>query len=271
MIFIFSGTGNSYHVAKRISTSAESDMVDMAAAVRYKRSFYNADGKSVGFVFPVYFHGLPSVVEEFLETVEIVKPGYVYAVSTCAGESGKACEQLQDILGKKLKVDAYYDVLMPENAVFYEDVPDKEEAKKINEKADATIDNIISSIGKEERGDFRTMAGSECFEQMRKDYAAFRNTEPFSVDERCIECRMCEHVCPEQIIKVYHRKPVWDELQCSMCMCCLNMCPKEALQFADLTQKRGRYFHPDYYMWSLGVNPPLKYEDFKKYDSGLRY
>jgi len=271
MIFVFSGTGNSYHAAKRIATAFETDMVDMAAAVRYKRSFYNADGKDVGFVFPVYYHGLPSVVEEFLETVEIVKPGYVYALSTCAGESGKACEQLQEILGKKLKVDAYFDVLMPENAVFYEDVPDKEESKKINDAADATVDKVIGSIRDKSKGDFRTLAGSNNFDEAREMYFDLRNTEQFSVDERCIECRICEHVCPEQIIKVYHRKPVWDELQCSMCMACLNMCPKQALQFADLTQKRGRYFHPEFYMWSLGVNPPYKFEDFKKYDSGLRY
>ena len=271
MIFVFSGTGNSYHVAKSIAAELESDMVEMASAVRYKRSFYNADENTVGFVFPVYFHGLPSVVEEFLQTVEIVKPGHVFAVSTCAGESGKACEQLQDILGKKLKVDAFYDVLMPENAVFYEDVPGKEEAEKINGSADSAVGGIISSIKKQEKGDFRTMAGSDCFDEMRQRYSAFRNTEPFSVDERCIECRVCEHVCPEQIIKVYHRKPVWDEMECSMCMSCLNLCPKQALQFADLTQNRGRYFHPEYYMWSLGVNPPYKYEDFKKYDSGLRY
>ena len=271
MIFVFSGTGNSYHTAKRIATAFESDMVEMAAAVRYKRSFYNADGNDVGFVFPVYFHGLPSVVEEFLEKLEIVKPGHVYAVSTCAGESGKACEQLQEILGKRLKVDAFYDVLMPDNAVFYEDVPDKEELKKINDAADKTIDGIIESIRNKERGDFRTMAGSDNFDEYREQYLVFRDTEPFSVDERCIECRICEHVCPEQIIKVYHRKPVWDELQCSMCMACLNMCPKKALQFADKTQDRGRYMHPEYYMWSLGVNPPYKLEDFKKYDSGLRY
>ena len=271
MIFVFSGTGNSYHAAKMIATAFKSDMVEMAAAVKYKRKFYNAEGNDVGFVFPVYYHGLPSVVEEFLEMVEIVKPGHVYAVSTCAGESGKACEQLQEILGKRLKVDAFYDVLMPENAVYYEDVPDKDEAKRINDAADVTISGIIESLGKKEKGDFRTMAGCDSFDEAREQYFDFRNTEQFTIDEKCIECRICEHVCPEEIIKVYHRKPVWDELQCSMCMSCINMCPKQALQFGDTTKDRGRYFHPDYKMWSLGVNPPYRHEDFKKYDAGFRY
>jgi ferredoxin len=271
MIFVFSGTGNSYHVAKSIATAVEVDLVEMAAAVRYKRSFYNANGEPVGFVFPVYYHGLPSVVEEFLETVEILHPGPTFCVSTCAGESGRACEQLQDILGKRLRIDAFYDVEMPDNAVFYEDVLSKEEADRMNAKADEAIATIIGSIKEGRKGDFRTMAGSDRFDEYRGAYFDFRNTEQFGVDDNCIECRICEHVCPEQIIKVYHRKPVWDEMQCSMCMSCINMCPKKALQIGEITKSRGRYFHPDYYMWSLGVNPPYKREDFKKYESGMRY
>ena len=270
MIFVFSGTGNSYHVAKRISAAFGTDMVEMAAAVMYKRTFYNANGEDVGFVFPVYYYGLPSIVEEFLQTVEIRNAGFVYALSTCAGGSGKACEQLQDILGRKLKVDAYYDILMPENAVFYEDVPSKEEAKRINDEADVAADRIIDSIRSKEKGDHRTLAGCEDFDKAREFYNDFRFTEQFTIDDTCIECRICEHVCPEQIIKVYHRKPVWDEVQCSMCMSCINMCPKKAIQMGDVTRDRGRYFHPTYYMWSLGVKPPYKHEDFKSYDSGFR-
>ncbi len=159
---------------------------------------------------------------------------------------------------------------MPENAVFYEDVPGKDEAKAINDAADAAIDGIISSIKAGEKGDRRTMAGSDCFEKMREDYEDFRFTDRFSYDENCIECRICEHVCPEQIIKVYHRKPVWDDAMCSMCMSCVNMCPKRAIQMGDITKERGRYFHPTYYMWSLGVTPPYKREDFERYDKGLR-
>jgi len=271
MIFVFSGTGNSYHVAKRMAEALEVDLVEMSAAVRFKRFFYNADGEDVGFVFPVYFLGLPSVVEEFLEKVEVRKPGHVFCVSTCAGDSGMACEQVQRILGRRLAVDSMYDVMMPDNAVFYEDVPDKETAERMNAAADSAVDGIVGSIKAREKGDRRSMASSEGYDEAREQYLEFRDTERFTIDDNCIECRICEHVCPEQIIRVYHRKPVWDELQCSMCMSCINMCPKKAIQIGDVTRDRGRYFHPTYYMWSLGVNPPYKREDFKKYDSGLRY
>ncbi len=270
MLFVFSGTGNSYHTAKMIASELGQDMVEIAAAVRYKRTFYNAQGEGVGFVFPTHYFGLPSIVEEFLETVEIRNPGYSFCLSTCAGISGMACEQLQEVLDKRLRIDSYFDVEMPENAVFYEDVPSKEEAKVINDAADVRISEIIGMIKEKKKGDFRTMATKEGFDEARDVYFDLRNTEQFNIDENCIECRICEHVCPEQIIRVYHRKPVWDEFQCSMCMSCLNMCPKKAIQFNDVTQNRERYFHPEYYMWSLGVKPPYKHEEFKSYDAGYR-
>ena len=36
-------------------------------------------------------------------------------------------------------------------------------------------------------------------------YEDQRVTEPFRITEACIQCRICEEVCPEQVIKVYHR------------------------------------------------------------------
>ncbi len=260
MIFVFSGTGNSYHAARCLSEAFQTDMVEIAAAVRYKRFAYDAKGGDVGFVFPVYFFGIPSIVSEFVENIAVKNPGHVYCISTCGGTSGEASEQLQEKLRGKLTVDASYDVIMPDNAVFAFDPPSKEKAAEINAAADVTIGGIIESIRKKEKGDFRTTARKDV-DGLYSKYEEYRNTEAFGFDERCVECRICEHVCPEQVIRVYHRKPVWDEDKCSLCMSCLNLCPKQALQYGDSTASRGRYFHPDYYMWSLGVNPKYKYGD----------
>lgn len=118
MIFTFSATGNSYHVARLVSEATGIPKTDLAAAVRYKRYLYDAKGENVGFVFPVYFLGLPSMVREFAENVEIRNPGKVFCILTCGGESGSAGEMLQEKLGKRLNVDFIADVFMPDNAVF---------------------------------------------------------------------------------------------------------------------------------------------------------
>ena len=257
MIFTFSATGNSYHVSRLISESLGIPKVDLAAAVRYKRYLYDAKGEDVGFVFPVYFLGLPSMVRTFAENLEVRNPGRVFCVLTCGVQSGKAGEMLQECLGKRLHIDSYFDVIMPDNAIFYMDVPPKEEQDRINAEADVTIQGIIGKLRAGETGDHRNHSGPENSEELHAQYEDLRVTEPFTINERCIECRICEEVCSEQIIKIYHRKPVWDEEKCSMCMSCLNLCPKKAIEFGDITKERGRYHHPDFYERILGIS--LKY------------
>lgn len=256
MIFTFSATGNSYHVARLVSEATGIPKIDLAAAVRYKRYLYDAKGEDVGFVFPVYFLGLPSMVREFAENVEIRNPGKVFCILTCGGESGSAGEMLQEKLGKRLNVDLIADVFMPDNAIFYEDVPSKEEQERILSEADVRIASIIDMLKSGETGDHREHSNNKD-PSLYDAYEDARVTEPFTINDRCIECRICEEVCPEQIIKIYHRKPVWDEEKCSMCMSCLNLCPKKAIEFGEKTKNRGRYHHPDFYERIIGI--PLKY------------
>ena len=47
MIFTFSATGNSYHVARLVSEATGVPKTDLAAAVRYKRFLYDAKGETV--------------------------------------------------------------------------------------------------------------------------------------------------------------------------------------------------------------------------------
>lgn len=259
MIFTFSATGNSYAVAKEVSDATGIGLVDLAASVRYKRFGFDAQGEDVGFVFPVYFWGLPSMVRTLAENIQVRNPGRVFCVLTCAGESGIAGEMLQEALGNRLSVDACYDVVMPDNAVFYEEPPSEDECRAMLAEADATVGRIIESIGKGESGDFRT-ANCPDSEEARAMYARYdesRLTEHFRLNGNCIECRICEEVCPEQVIKIYHRKPVWDEERCSMCMSCLNLCPKQAIEFGDSTEGRRRYHNPAFYERILGM--PLRF------------
>lgn len=257
MIFTFSATGNSYHVARRVSESTGVPMVDLAAAVRYKRFLYDAKGEDVGFVFPVYYLGLPAMVRTLAENLEVRNPGHVYCIVTCGGSSGMASKMLDDCLGGRLDIDASYDIRMPDNAIFAFDPPTKEEAETILSGSEEVLDGIIDSVKNKEKGDFLKNGNQPESAELYSKYDEARVTDKFWITNRCIECRICEEVCPEQIIKIYHRKPVWDEDRCSMCMSCLNLCPKQAIQFGDTTESRGRYHHPDFYERILGI--PLKY------------
>lgn len=257
MIFVFSGTGNSYVVARRIADETGQELKNITLQVWNNRWSFDAEGKDVGFVFPVYYWGLPDQVKVLAEHIQVRNARHVWCVATCAGESGDACGMLGRAMSGRLDLDACYDVFMPNNAVFYEPGATEEEAKTILADADIRVGEIIESIKAGKSGDFTTMSCREGAEEMYAHYDEDRTTDKFRLDEGCIECRVCEDVCPSKAIRVYHRKPVWDEEKCSMCMGCLNMCPKKVIEFGDTTVGRQRYYHKEYHKKVLGI--PLRY------------
>jgi ferredoxin len=66
----------------------------------------------------------------------------------------------------------------------------------------------------------------------------------FNVSEACNGCATCGKVCPVGNIKMQDGKPTFLH-HCEQCMACVQWCPKQAINFKDKTQNRGRYHHPD--------------------------
>ena len=91
MVFYFSGTGNSYHVAKKLAEGLGEKMIDMARATREDAYEYTLKkGEKLGFVFPVHAWAPPQMVEQFVQRLELYyeEDVYTYAVCTC-GQSAR--------------------------------------------------------------------------------------------------------------------------------------------------------------------------------------
>ena len=68
MIFYFSGTGNSLYVAQKLQETEGGELINITDALNKKQYNYKPeDGEKVGIIFPVYFNGLPTIVEQFME------------------------------------------------------------------------------------------------------------------------------------------------------------------------------------------------------------
>lgn len=67
----------------------------------------------------------------------------------------------------------------------------------------------------------------------------------FYATDECVGCRLCEKVCPLNIIEFVDRKPEW-EGNCTHCMACISKCPKNAIEFGNVTQGKTRYLLKDY-------------------------
>ena len=83
LIFYFSATGNSRHVAQCLQMANGGILVPMDTCLLEGQHKFSVDeGCSVGFVFPVYFWGLPTIVADFIAALQLDgTPQYTYGVT----------------------------------------------------------------------------------------------------------------------------------------------------------------------------------------------
>ena len=85
MIFYFTGTGNSYAVAKEMSKACSEELISIGNSYKKEEFTYELNNdETLGFIFPTYWYGIPTIVEEFLKKLEIknYKNQYTYLIAT---------------------------------------------------------------------------------------------------------------------------------------------------------------------------------------------
>ena len=251
MIFWFSGTGNSYWSAKELGKTLNEPLVDMAAAIRSGRlNYYVHESEKVGFVFPVYFMGLPSVVDKFIEIMQLSgkQNPEIFAVLTCGQSCGMADELLEKALGKRsLKLYSTYRLVMPDDYVLMYNVGSESEMKKLaSSKAKLAI--VAAKIKQEWKCQIKHSATDAAMTKVFQPmYHGGRKTKKFYADDACVGCGLCAAICPVEAIRITDSgKPEWTKPRCVMCLGCINRCPEHSIQYGSATKKRGRYVHPIY-------------------------
>ena len=242
MIYYFSGTGNSRYAAEKLAKLTDDKCVNMAAV--FKGQVTHADGRTdvTGFVFPVYYSGLPEMVKRFASHHEIKSHlgKYVYCVITCGAETAAADKRLEKCLERKIDYSA--SLRMPDNYVIMYDPSPSDKAIEALRNAENKVDKIADDINKRRKRFNTSFKKDIATALMYPLYNLFRTTRFYKADSNCTSCGLCEKVCPDDAIKIENGKPVWIEKKCQHCTACINRCPEEAIQFTSLTKARGRYY-----------------------------
>ncbi len=247
MILYFSATGNSKYAAEKIAQATGDKTLSLQKA---GTELTLNPGENLGIVTPVYFQGLPSVVEELLAklTIHGNSSNYIFTVFTYGTFSGRGTDTINEYLKKfGLAITADYSVKTADTWTTTFDLSDPNKVAKVVEKEEPQLAEIIQKVQKKEQGHFqKNKPIRPVANLMRGTYNDARKTSHLHVNDACIGCGLCEKNCPVEAIQMKDGKPMWVKEQCTICLQCLHKCPKFAIQYDNKTKNHGQYTHEKY-------------------------
>lgn len=266
-IYFFSGTGNSLFVAKELQKRIpDAAIIPMVSLMKHK--VIQAQGRVIGFVFPVHALTIPIIVRKFIQKLDLEKADYIFAIATREGSVFRGFEKIDQLLKrKKRRLSSHFILKMYNNDARHGKyiVPTKSEIfsreKVVLEQLDIIKEIIITKgISREKDTNYTIKTASNpilgfliekivIFLMNIAEY--FGGVNYFYYDDKCTGCGICEKVCLSKKIKMVDERPTWQkDILCYMCFACLNYCPKEAVQIHDIpgvksySKEGGRYPHP---------------------------
>jgi len=237
-IFCFSGTGNSYAIAKEIGRHFS---VEPELMTHFKGNDpIEVTASRVGIVAPVYMNDIPKVVKEFLLKLSFADAApYVFAVLTSgSGENKNGFKNVNIALAQhNARLALAYDIKMPSAFQGRDDV------ESVLGAVPETVAEISGAI--EGRRENYTPQGTTT---LPKDFAKlsflFKPLTRLTVTEECNGCGLCCKLCPTNNIELCDNKAVRGK-NCIACTACASWCPQHAIRSRMSRMLKGQYHHPE--------------------------
>jgi NAD-dependent dihydropyrimidine dehydrogenase PreA subunit len=201
----------------------------------------------LGLVFPLHWWGIPWLVEEFVNGLDLAAVRYVFAVVTRGGSPGCAMGQLRTLLkGRGVGLHAFSYVRMPGNYVVEYDTGSRYRHNAIYRRAEKKLRRIAGEVAKEtgRRRELPIGRWIAYLVNARWRRIVHHQDSRFYADDRCVSCGTCVRLCPVEDIRLVAGRPEWLG-RCAQCFACLHHCPTRAIQFGTKTVRRRRYVHPE--------------------------
>ena len=232
-IYCFSSTGNSLYVAKRISEKINASLISMTQNVDV------CIDDMIGFVFPVYFWGLPKIVERFITRLKIANDkAYVFTIATYGSTIHGVLGAVIKIMTRKQIKLAYGNTLKSvENYIPGYKVNDTESfQKRIDENLSVIVNEIYE---KRHNSPAKSTILNRIISSMNPANQADCD-QYFTVSDYCNGCGVCQNVCPVNNIDIKNVKPVFKH-SCEHCLACIHACPQTAIEWKTKTIGKERY------------------------------
>ena len=241
MIWVFSATGNSRHAADRLGQLLSEPVRDLSQC---KGTLSLQDQREI-FVLPLYFWGLPSLVQEWLGRTAAQPRSTAHVVMTCGGALGGGDRLIRRNFRKAGFSHVYvHELVMQTNYIVLHRTGSQSEADRRLAAAEAEIGRIADDI-RENRSRYRSALPKGILAAVFHGYYQLRRTtRPFRVSDACIGCGQCAKGCPAGAIAMVQGRPRWTKPRCALCLRCLHRCPALAIDYGRATRGKTRYVYP---------------------------
>ena len=234
MVLYFTGTGNSRHIAERITHALNDTLISLNDRIKSGDITPLAVNGRLVLVMPTYAWRIPRIVRDHLLRTELRGARETWFVMDCGSEIGNAAKYNRALCREKgLVYMGTAQIVMPENFIAMFNAPTVEEARRIVAKAEPFIDRAIAAI---RAGHIFSPPRKKLYDRIASSavnpvfYPLFVKANPFTASDVCIGCGKCEKLCPLNNITLQNARPVWGS-NCTQCMACICYCPTRAIEY----------------------------------------
>lgn len=247
MILYFTGTGNSYQLARTIADVTGDKLVSINERLEAHDTSAIHSETPLAFVAPIYCGRIPRVVEAHIRETEFSGTDEAYFAATCFQTTYKAHRYLEKLCADKgWHFRGLGAVRMPQNYIVMYTPPTPDEARTIISAAIPKM-RLIAKAVREGRPLEDDLASGGMMSGVINPifYKSNINAKGFYTTKDCIGCGTCATACPLGNIHLVDGAPVWGD-SCTHCMACIDGCPSNAIEFKGKTANRPRYWNPYY-------------------------
>ena len=243
MIIWFSGSGNSFAVARKLAEKTQDTLLHLNDAPAADLT----GEKVIGLVYPTYSYDAPLKVKEMLGSIRFPKDAYLWVVVTCGSTPGNSIFTVRKILQQQDVEIAYSRIIsMPDSSAVCFGNDAHGQAAKLD-AVPAQLEQIAGEInGRVRRLEHagRTFSGTTVNSKLFFPIATAAVKQDVNTD-KCIGCGICAKVCPNGNITVVDKKAKVGP-HCTQCLSCVHFCPQQAMEIRYRpTKKENQYHHPD--------------------------
>lgn len=238
-IYYFSSTGNSLDVANVISKELECDLLTMIENIGCQ-----CDSQNIGFIFPTYFWGLPHIVEEFIKELVIIKDNvYIFGIMLAKAAGGGLGSLNIALEEKGFKLNYGKSIQSVSNYIVAYDIEEKTIPILVESAKEQALQYTQDIKAKKTNHCRKIPLLTDLFHNvyLKKIGDGDKN---FSITQECINCGLCENICPVKNIKIINGNPVFQH-HCEHCLACVHWCPKKAIGYGSKTEKHYHYHNPN--------------------------